>query len=211
MARLLFAALSLAVVHGSSYGKVSNSQPWLPLSDGMPLAINEPISGSDSVLMHFMTRTWPSAGHVLPMDGMGHHLQGSAQQQVAISIAAVATGPDLPAPRPASTSLPPAVPQAPSKPHANITPGEGEAKRALWHLPWVDLAPNLAPHMRCSLFWHIKDSYNSTTWVADRFASAVASHPPNQMEPVFLRDFFVAKSCDARRSFSRLHQRLSSR
>ena len=41
MARLLFAALSLAVVHGSSYGKMSNSQPWLPLSDGMPLAIND--------------------------------------------------------------------------------------------------------------------------------------------------------------------------
>ena len=55
MARLLFAALSLAVVHGSSYGKVSNSQPWLPLSDRRhtAVAINEPISGSDSVLMHF--------------------------------------------------------------------------------------------------------------------------------------------------------------
>ena len=53
MVRLFFAALSLAVVHGSSYGKMSDSQPWLPLSDGMPLAINEPISGSDSVLMHF--------------------------------------------------------------------------------------------------------------------------------------------------------------
>ena len=69
MARLLFAALSLAVVHGSSYGKMSNSQPWLPLSDGMPLAINEPISGSDSVLMHFMTRTWKQASHACLVSG----------------------------------------------------------------------------------------------------------------------------------------------
>ena len=53
MARLLFAALSLAVAHGSSYGKMSNSQPWLPLSDGMPLAI---MAAKPATEVHVMPR-----------------------------------------------------------------------------------------------------------------------------------------------------------
>ena len=160
MLALLICANALSGYDFRSPGSMISSRPWLPLSDGMPLAINEPYIGSDSVFDPIFTRPKLEGDHLMQLHVMGHHLQGSAQLQMAIPNAAAATCPNSLAPRPASTSSPSAVPLRPHNPPFQHHSGDGEAVRPPWHLPWRDLVPNMAPHPKCSLFWHSMDMHN---------------------------------------------------